>query len=323
VPPEGPARAATVNLPSIDAARLSELLPMDAAVDALEAAFAGVLPEAPSRTHVRVGEGDLLLMPAVSDAGAGVKLVTVNPGNPARGRPLVQGVYVLFAPGTLEPVAIVDGGALTGIRTAAVSGLATRHLARSDARHLVLFGAGAQARTHLQAMTAVRPVERVTVVSRTPERAEALAEHARGLGLEVGVGEPSAVAEADIVCTCTTSPVPLFAGSDLRAGAHVNAVGAYTPETRELDAETMRRGRVVVETREAALEEAGDLILAIGEGAIAAEDVVADLSEVVRGAEVRASDEDVTVFKSVGVAFEDLVVARAAVDRLASPGGGA
>ncbi|HUG88517.1 MAG TPA: ornithine cyclodeaminase family protein [Actinomycetota bacterium] len=312
-----------MNLPSIDAALLSQLLPMSAAVDALEAAFAGTLPEAPLRSHVGAGEGDLLLMPAVSDQGVGVKLVTVNPGNPARGLPLVQGVYVLFAPGTLEPVAIVDGAALTGIRTAAVSGLATRHLARPDARGLVVFGAGTQARAHLEAMTAVRPIERFTVVSRAPEPAEALAELGRTLGLAAGTGEPSAVGEADIVCTCTTSASPVFAGGDLRPGAHVNAVGAYTPETRELDAETLRRGRVVVETREAALAEAGDLLLAIEEGAFTAEDVAADLSEVVRGAQVRASDQDVTVFKSVGVAFEDLVVARAAVDRLTATGSGA
>lgn len=311
-----------MTLPIIDPSHLSELLPITAAVDALDAAFAGTLPEAPLRSHVRAGEGDLLLMPAVSEGGAGVKVVTVNPGNPARGLPLVQGVYVLFAPGTLEPVAVVDGAALTGIRTAAVSGLATRHLARRDATRLVVFGAGTQARTHLEAMTAVRPIERVTVVSRTQERAEALADEARALGLEARTGEPSDVSEADVVCTCTTSPTPVFAGSDLRPGAHVNAVGAYTPETRELDAETLRRGRVVVETRDAALAEAGDLLLAIEEGAIAAEDMVADLSEVVRGAVVRSSDADITVFKSVGVAFEDLVVARAAVDRLAGPGGG-
>lgn len=311
-----------MTLSIIDAARLAEMLPMTVAVDALEDAFAGTLPEAPLRSHVRAGEGDLLLMPAVSDRGAGVKLVTVNPGNPARGFPLIQGVYVLFAPGTLEPAAIVDGAALTGIRTAAVSALATRHLARPDASHLIVFGAGTQARTHLEAMTAVRPIERVTVVSRTREGAEALAERARGSGLQARTGEPSDVSEADIVCTCTTSPTPVFAGSALRPGAHVNAVGAYTPETRELDAETLRRGRVVVETREAALAEAGDLLLAMGEGMIGAEDVAADLSEVVRGAEVRASDEDITVFKSVGVAFEDLVVARAAVDRLVMPGAG-
>ncbi|HEX6262059.1 MAG TPA: ornithine cyclodeaminase family protein, partial [Actinomycetota bacterium] len=282
-----------------------------------EAAFGGTLSQAPLRSHVKVGEADLLLMPAVErGGGAGVKLVTVNPENPDRGLPLIHGVYVLFAPGSLEPVAVVDGAALTGLRTAAVSGVATRHLALPDASRLVIFGAGTQARTHLDAMIAVRPIERLTVVSRTAERAQDLVERARDLGLDARVGEPSNVREADIVCTCTTSPTPVFSGGDLSDGVHVNAVGAYTPDTRELDAETLRRGRVVVETREAALAEAGDLLLAIEEGAFSTDAIVADLTQVVRGTEVRTSDGDLTVFKSVGVAFEDLAVARAALDRL-------
>lgn len=305
-----------MTFPIVDAARLAELLPMEAAVDALEAAFGGTLPEAPLRSHVKVGEADLLLMPAVGGGGAGVKLVTVNPGNPERGLPLIQGVYVLFAPSSLEPAVVVDGAALTGVRTAAVSGLATRHLARPDASRLVLFGAGIQARAHLEAMAAVRPIEHVTVVSRTAERAEELAKEAEARGLAARVGSSEDVAEADVVCTCTTSATPVFSGRELAPGTHVNAVGAYTPGTRELDAETMRRGKVVVETREAALEEAGDLLLAIEEGALTVDDVAADLSEVVRGARVRTSEDDVTVFKSVGVAFEDLVVARAVAERL-------
>lgn len=300
----------------IGAADLHGLLPMPAAIDALEAAFAGgSLPEAPLRTRVSSPDGDLLLMPAVGERGAGVKLVTVTPSNPDRGLPLIQGVYVLFAPGTMEPAAVIDGSALTALRTAAVSGLATRHLARPEARTLVIFGAGTQARSHLEAMTAVRPIEEVIVVSRTREPAEALAARARDAGLRARAGEPSDVAAADLICTCTTSPEPVFDGGLLRAGAHVNAVGAYTPRTRELDDDAVRRGRLVVETREAAFEEAGDLLIPIEAGVIGREDVLAELSEVVRGAEVRRSDEDVTIFKSVGVAFEDLVVAAAVRDR--------
>lgn len=289
---------------------------MGAAVDALEAAFREALPEAPLRSRVAAGEGELLLMPAVGPQGAGVKLVTVQPGNPGRGLPLVQGVYVLFAPGTLEPLATIDGAALTTLRTGAVSGLATRHLAREDARRLVIFGAGTQAGIHLPAMTAVRPIEEVVVVSRTPARAAALAERAAAMGLRSSVGSPDAVEEADIVCTCTTSPTPVFDGSRLAEGAHVNAVGAYTPETREVDDETVRRAAVVVETREAALEEAGDLLLPLKAGVISGEDIVAELADVAGGARVRTGPADITLFKSVGVAFEDLVVARAAVDRL-------
>ncbi|HEX9717208.1 MAG TPA: ornithine cyclodeaminase family protein [Actinomycetota bacterium] len=306
-----------MRLPLIEADDLRRLLPMEAAVDALEAAFgSGPLPVAPLRGHIDTGSGTLLTMPAAGLHGAGVKLVTVTPSNPGLGLPLIQGVYVLFAPKTQEPEAAIDGAALTALRTAAVSGLATRHLALPGASSLVIFGAGTQARSHLDAMRAVRPVERVTVVSRTEARADELAEAARKMGLETTTGTPEDVADADLVCTCTTSQTPVFDGVRLPEGAHVNAVGAYTPDTRELDEETVRRGRVVVETREAALAEAGDLLIPMRAGVVGANHIVADLSEVVKGAPVRRGPDDVTVFKSVGVAFEDLVVARAAVDRL-------
>lgn len=307
------------DLPFVDAARLTELLPMRAAVDALEATFgSGSLPEAPLRSHLETRSGTLLSMPATGPEGAGVKLVTVTPENPERGLPLIHGLYVLFGWQTQQPEAVIDGAALTALRTGAVSGLATRYLARDDATRLVVFGAGVQARVHLEAMRAVRRVERVTVVSRTPARAEALADLARAMGLEGSAGLPDAVANADVVCTCTTSPSPVFDGRLLANGAHVNAVGAYTPRTRELDDETIRRARLVVETREAAMAEAGDVVMPIRAGVVDASHVVADLAEVVRGAPVRRSPDDVTVFKSVGVSFEDLVVARAAVDRLGS-----
>jgi ornithine cyclodeaminase len=138
-----------------------------------------------------------------------------------------------------------------------------------------------------------------------------------GPGLDAGVGAPDAVGDADLVCTCTTSPEPVLQGRLLRPGAHVNAVGAYTPETRELDDEAIRRARVVVETREVAMAEAGDVLIPLRAGVVGAEHVVADLAELVGGAPVRRGQDDVTVFVSVGVAFEDLVVAAAAVERIA------
>jgi ornithine cyclodeaminase len=301
----------------IDAATLRRALPMEAAIDALAVAFGGTrAAEAPLRSHVPMSGAELLLMPATGDEGTGVKLVTVTPGNPARGMPLVQAVYVLFAPDTFEPVAVVDGATLTALRTAAVSGLATRYLANPDASTLVIFGAGVQATAHLEAMRAVRPVERVRIVSRSRGRAEALVASARGSGMEAEAAEPLAVAGADLVCTCTTSPVPVFDGGLLSDGVHVNAVGSYQPTTRELDDRTLARARIVVETREAALAEAGDLVIPLASGVIGRAAVVADLGEVVRGAGARRGPADVTVFKSVGVAFEDLAVARAAVDRL-------
>lgn len=306
------------DLPFIDAARLSELVSMAEAVGALEEVFGSAgPPPTPLRAHVDTAWGTLLSMPAAGPQGAGVKLVTVTPENPRRDLPLIHGVYVLFGPQTQQPLAAFDGGAVTALRTGAVSALATRYLARDDASRLVVFGAGVQARAHVEAMRAVRPVERLTVVSRTSARAEALADLARAMGLEAHPGTLDAVVEADLVCTCTTSASPVFDGDRLAAGAHVNAVGAYTPETRELDDETIRRSRVVVETREAALTEAGDVLIPIAAGTVDPSHVVADLFEVVAGATVRRSPEDVTVFKSVGVAFEDLVIARAAADRVA------
>ena len=299
----------------IGAEELRALLPMAAAVDALEEAFRTLDPGAgPPRTHVETPRGSLLLMPAFGDAGVGVKLVSLTPANRERGLPLIHASYLLFDAETQAPEVLLDGSSLTGLRTAAVSGLATRHLSRQDAHRLVVFGAGVQAMSHLEAMCVVRPVTELVVVSRSRAAAQALVEEGLGRGLAARLGESDAVRDADLICTCTTAEEPVFDGSLLAPGAHVNAVGSYRPETRELDTETVRRGRVVVETREVALAEAGDLLIPIREGAIEAADVVADLAELVRGAKVRRSPDDVTVFKSVGMAFEDLVVARAVVD---------
>jgi ornithine cyclodeaminase len=297
---------------TIDAAGLRAALPMRAAIDALHEAFAAPGDTvAPLRDHHETPGGSLLVMPAWGSGGTGIKLVTVTPGNPAAGLPFVQAVYVLFAPGSQTPGAVIDGTALTALRTAAVSGLATRLLAREDARRLVVFGAGVQAEAHIEAMRAVRSIDDVVIVGRDPARAAALAERT---GARTGGAD--AVREADIVCTCTTSGTPVVRGSDIADGAHVNAIGAYTPATRELDTEAIARARVVVETREAALAEAGELCLAIEEGAIDAGHIVADLGETARGAEVRRAAADLTVFVGVGLAFEDLVVARAAIEAM-------
>jgi ornithine cyclodeaminase/alanine dehydrogenase-like protein (mu-crystallin family) len=288
---------------------------MSAAINALETAFTARRPETPLRSHVELPNGTLLLMPAAGAEGVGVKLITLNDANPARGLPFIQGAYILFAPDTLTPEAVIDGAALTGLRTAAVSGLATKHLARREADRLLIFGAGTQANTHLDAMRAILPISSVTVVSRTLERAAQLVERARSAGLEANVGDPSDVASAHVVCTCTTSPKPVFDGSLLDSGVHVNAVGAFQPDTRELDDATITAAKLVVENRSAALEEAGDVIIPLRAGLIEEEEIV-ELAEAITGPPVRSAAEDKTVFKSVGVAFEDLAVARAAVAHL-------
>ncbi len=289
-------------------------LSMTAAIDALDAAFAREDPSltSPLRTTLATPAGTLLSMPAAGEAGVGVKLVTLSEFNPQRGLPFTQAVYVLFDGTTQAPEAVIDGAELTALRTAAVSGLATRRLANPDASRLVVFGAGVQATAHVEAMHAVRPLSEVVLVGRDPARTAALVAFANGLGVEARTGTPADVATADLVCTCTTSAVSVFDGHDLADGVHVNAVGAYLADQRELDTETMRRAKIVVETRDAALREAGDVVMAIDEGAIEADGLV-DLAEVVRGRTVRTAPGDVTVFVSVGVGFEDLVVARAAL----------
>jgi ornithine cyclodeaminase/alanine dehydrogenase-like protein (mu-crystallin family) len=299
----------------IRADELGARLPMAAAIDALETAFRTLDAGAgPLRTSVETPSGSLLLMPAFGAAGVGVKLVTLTPSNPERGAAYVQASYVLFDADTQSPEAVLDGAALTALRTSAVSGLATRYLARADAETLVLFGAGVQARAHLEAMCAVRPVAELVVVSRSRAAARSLVEDGVARGLTARIGDPGAVADADLICTCTTSDEPLFDGSLLAPGVHINAVGSHRPDARELDTETILRGRVVVEAREVALAEAGELAIPIADHEIDRGQVVTDLAETVRGAPVRRSPEDITVFKSVGMAFEDLAVARAIVD---------
>ncbi|HTJ27538.1 MAG TPA: ornithine cyclodeaminase family protein [Candidatus Limnocylindria bacterium] len=282
-------------------------------IEVLEAAFLGASDYAsPARSAVQVRDGELLVMPAVSSSAFGVKLVTLPHADRDVGVPRVKGVYVLFRGSDLRPVATFDAAPLTLLRTAGVSAIATDRLARSDARRLVLFGAGEQAREHLRFMCEIRPIEVLRVVSRAPARAQALVADARALGLDAACAEPRAVAEADIVCTCTSSATPLFDGAWLRPGTHVNAIGTYHPTARELDERTILRARVVVESRAAAFAEAGELCLPLAAGLIDASHVRADLGELLAGALVRETQEDVTVLKSVGLGLEDLAVAQAA-----------
>ena len=295
-----------------DRAAFDARLSIGDAIEALERALLSDLPTTPTRQHHSMPGGDLLVMPSYGDEGAGVKLVTVAPGNPERGLPLINGIYVLFDQTTLRVRALMDAAALTCIRTAAVSGVATKHLAREDASSLIVFGAGAQAAEHVEAMLAVRPVEKVVIVGRDPSRAGSLVDRLLVRGVVARTGSPGEVGEADIVCCCTTSTTPLFPGSLLRPSTHVNAVGSYKPDRRELDGETMRRARVVVESIDTAIQEAGDVVMAIHEGALNAE-ALSELDSVVKG-KTLGSSGDITVFKSVGAGYQDLVVALAAAD---------
>lgn len=310
-----------MTLDVIDYDEVWRRLPVAAAVDALEAAVTDpAFRDTPQRTWLADGDRQLLLMPSFAGGGAGVKLITIDPRNPERGVPLINGVFVLFGTDGLQPQAVIDGRALTEMRTGAVSALATRHLARRDASRLVVFGAGAQGHAHVRAMAAVRHLAEVGVVARRAESADALVEFTRTqVGVATYRAEPDAVAQADIVCTCTSSTTPVFDGALLPAGVHVNAVGAYRPDMREVDDTTVTGCRVVVETRAAALAEAGDLLIPRAAGRWDDAAISADLCELVTDpAAARRDAAERTLFKSVGVAFEDLVVARA----LVSPGAG-
>lgn len=302
-----------MSLPYLGPQDLRRALPMKDAIDALDSVFSGALPSAPPRSHMDVGSGDLLVMPAWGeDLGVGVKLVTVAPANPSSGLPLIHGIYVLFDYEALRPLALLDGAALTGIRTAAVSAVATRHLARGKSRTLLVFGGGTQGQAHIEAMGKVLPeLEQVLCVSRSRVSAERLVKRANELGHRAEVASADAVEHADVICTCTTTSSALFDGALIRPGAHVNAVGAYKPDARELDDATIERSSVFVEVKEPALREAGDLRIPLESGVLASSDVT-ELGDVAGGRAAGRTDVDqVTVFKSVGVAFEDLVVAAA------------
>jgi ornithine cyclodeaminase/alanine dehydrogenase-like protein (mu-crystallin family) len=305
--------------PYLDAAAIERLVPPARAVDLLEAALRdGLDPEAaPPRPSVPLPGGELLLMPASGGRYAGVKAVTVAPGNPARGLPRIQGAYLLFDGDTLAPLAVLDGLALTVSRTPAVSALAARHLAAPDSRTLTVFGSGPQAWGHVRALCATHPLDRVTIVARNPATAAVLAGRCASLRLPatVAAGREQArraVAEADIVACCTTSRQPLFPGTLPRDGALVIAIGSHEPGAREVDDDLVVRSTVVVEARASALAEAGDVIIPVRHGTIPTGHIAGNLAELVGGA-VQAG-QGPRLFKGTGMAWQDLVVAAAAYE---------
>ncbi|MEJ2577771.1 MAG: hypothetical protein P8Z68_01590 [Kineosporiaceae bacterium] len=313
------------DLPVIDDRGLRVLLPMTAAIVALESALHdGSAPGgAPARTSILTEFGELLLMPAATTRYVGVKLASIAPDNAGLGLPRVQGVYVLFDAVSLTPRALIDGIALTSWRTPAVSAVAVRHLAPQRPARLVVFGTGPQGRGHVEAVAAVRPVSHVTVVGRDWGRAEQTAAWVAEQGLPVSMvagagrsGELAAtVRAADIVVCATTSRWPLFDSAWLAPDALVIAVGSHTPDAREVDSELVRRATVVVETRESALREAGDLIIPLQNVEIGQSAIDGELVDLVAG-RVYADPGRPRLFKSVGESWEDLVVASAAYDQL-------
>ncbi|GAB4514446.1 MAG: ornithine cyclodeaminase family protein [Roseibium sp.] len=298
-----------------------EALPFPELIDALDEMFKTgcVMPTRHHHDMEVPGEDDatMLLMPAwLPGRFAGVKVVNVVPGNSERNLPAVAAQYLLSDGRTGEMLALVDGGELTARRTAAASALAARHLARADARHLVIVGTGRVAENLIAAHSAVRPIERVTVWGRSKEKSAAFVEaHAAKVpaGMEVAESLEGALADADIVSAATLSTEPLIKGVYVKPGTHVDLVGAFKPSMRESDDELVRKASVFVDTRDGCLSEGGDIVQPLKAGVITPQDVRADLYELCRGEHPgRRSDEEITLFKSVGAALEDLAGARLA-----------
>ncbi len=300
-PPNPPGTAVPDVLPAGEVG----LTPEEAARAIAQVLLDGLDPETvPARSAVPVPAGELLMMPAASTAYVGVKIAGVAPANPGVGLPRITGSYLLLDGPTLQPVALLDGIALTSLRTPAVTAVALDRLAVPEAEHLVLFGSGPQAYGHLDALLAVRRLTRVTVVARRAEPAGALVRYARGLGLEAAVGTPADVAGADLVVCCTTARTPLFDGSLVPDRAAVAAVGSHEVDAREVDEVLVGRSALYVEARAAALREAGDLLMAGVTGA----EPLWNLAELVRG-EAPVPTDRPRFFKSVGMAWQDLAVA--------------
>jgi alanine dehydrogenase len=313
-----------------------ELVPMRDAIELMKTAFSELSAGrtvSPLRTVIPLPdrEADSLYMPAYVPAmdALGLKSVNVFRRNPERGLPVIHAIVSLVDPETGQPLAIMDGTYLTALRTGAVSGAAADLLARPESRVLAAIGAGAQGVTQIAAVCAVRPIERVIAVDVSEQALDRLRETMRREWPEIAgrvettTDAAAAVREADVICTATTSRAPVFSDTAVRPGTHISAVGAYTPEMQELPAETVARATVVVDAVDAALAEAGDLIIPLAKGEVTRDHLSRELGMVASGsAPGRTSAEEVTLFKSVGNAVQDVVVARRAVDRARERGVG-
>ncbi|WP_286829631.1 MULTISPECIES: ornithine cyclodeaminase family protein [Kordiimonas] len=308
----------------IDAAGVAQATPFPALVDALEAAFRKP-PETPRRHHYDVdknnpGRMTLLNMPAwEADRYMGVKLVSVAPENTARGLPTVSGFYLLFSAQDGQPLAFIDAAELTARRTAAASALASRYLSRPDAKRLLVVGTGKLSAYMAQAHAAVRDFDVIEIWGRNPDKAEAAVDAARAAGLEarVAVDLEASARQADVISCVTSSARPVISGDWLKEGTHLDLVGAYRPDMREVDDSAIRKARIFVDTFENALHEAGEILIPMKAGVIARDDVLADLFDLAQGRKkARISAGEVTLFKSVGTSLEDYAGACLVVENL-------
>ncbi len=307
---------------------------MARAIEIVKAAFAQLSAghaDVPERAHIDVPRhgGIALFMPAYLEESdqLGMKIVSVFPRNLEAGIPTIHALVTLVDSSTGRPSAILDGTYLTALRTGAASGAATDVLARPDARVAAIFGAGVQGRTQLEAVCEARDITEAWVYDIDEAAAETFAAEMSSRGgrmpakISVARSSREAVAEADVICTTTTARSPVFDDADLKPGVHVNAVGSFKPDVQEVPGETVVRSRLIVDSREACWAETGDLIIPRDQGLISESDVFAELGEIVAGVvSGRASDDEITLFKSVGNAVQDVAVAAAVFEEASRTG---
>jgi ornithine cyclodeaminase/alanine dehydrogenase-like protein (mu-crystallin family) len=303
----------------LSAVDVHQALPMRQAIEVMKRAFGQLSAnqaEVPLRTRLQTDRGLLLLMPAYlkQSRELGFKMVSVWGDNPSKDLPAVIALAAVIDPETGQPLALINGEALTAVRTGAGGGLAADLLARSEASVVTVFGAGVQARAQLEAVCAVRPIKEVRIIGRTPARVEAfaneLADRPDAPQVFTPASRQEAVAGADLIIAATTSETPVFAGNDLAPGTHVTGVGSFAPHMQEVDEVTIQRAKIVVDSLQACLAEAGDLIIPLKKNFITKMDIHGELGEIVNGTiPGREFDDEITFFKSVGVAVQDATAA--------------
>lgn len=310
---------------------LEELLPMEEVLEVLAKGFREVKEGrcvVPVRFHLGIEEfqGQFLYMPAYLPGlkQSGTKIVSVFPQNLSKMKPTIYATYLLSNPTTGELLALMEGATLTGIRTGGASGLATHYLAKKDAKVLGVIGTGYQSFFQVRAIQAVRPIQEVWAYDVDSRRLQEFCKKMTPSIRVMPASSPSeTVRQSDILVTATTSKTPVFAGKDLKPGTHINAIGAFRPDMRETDDETILQSKIVVDTFEGCLSEAGDLLIPMSEGKLKKEVIYGDLGDLVTGRkEGRQSDTEITFFKSVGFAMEDVVTAYHAYQKAIEKGMG-
>ena len=311
----------------LNAAEVRKALPMNEAIEAMKQAYASLssgTAVVPLRTRLPIPDSEALslFMPAFVNSQDGnamaVKVVSLFPSNPARGLAYIQAAVLVLDPETGRAIALLEGSSLTAIRTGAAGGAAIDLLARPESKVVAIFGAGAQGRTQLEAACTARKLETAFLVDPNPEKAQVFARELQETGMLEDIRVVQSVREAletaDIICTATTSTKPVFADQDVKAGTHISAVGSYTPDMQEVPAETLQRAKLFVDSRSASLEEAGDLIQPIRAGLFDETHISGELGEVVLGKIAgRQSPDEITYFKSVGIAVQDAMAAQVAL----------